>query len=62
MRHIDRWYAVETAFIKGTQYKSVLMFDKKMDPDAEGIQPGTCLASHDEEPHNTCQEFLGGPD
>lgn len=52
------WYAVETAFIKGKQYKSILLFDKNVKSDSRRAQPGTCLADHNEAPHNMSKLFL----
>ncbi len=56
----EMWYAVETAFINGTQYKSIPCFKKDVDEYGTGIQPGTCMRPHYEEPMNTCQTFLNG--
>lgn len=56
------WFAVETAFVNGVQYKSVPLFDPKLDSRtiSGGTASGTYAAGHHEEPHNTCQTFLKG--
>lgn len=54
------WYAVETVFIDGNHFDSRPCFEMNVDPNYKGVQPGTCLCSHDEEPHNSCQTFLDG--
>lgn len=53
------WYAVETAFIEGRWYKSMLMFDPWASQENARALPGVCYAGHDECPHNTCQTFMG---
>lgn len=54
------WYAVETAFVNGKQFKSIPLFEPDADEASGRVLPGTCMAGHNEEPHNTCQKFLKG--
>lgn len=52
------WYAVETAFIDRKHFASRPCFDMNVDPKYRGVQPGTCLCEHYEEPHNTVETFM----
>lgn len=51
------WYCVETAFVDGQHFKSIVVYDPA---DKRRFPAGTCLAEWDEEPHNTCEKFLNG--
>lgn len=54
------WYAVETAFVDGKHLESRPCFDMNVDPDYKGVQSGTTMCSHYEEPCNSRQTFMGG--